>query len=87
MRSEAMREKRTRIVQADLDDEIFGLGMPCGGIMDVFIDPQTPPEKMTIAVPASTDDQFTHALKHLADTMGFHSRFHDGREVVRRNLC
>ena len=72
---EAMHEKRTRIVQADLDDEIFGLGMPCGGIMDVFIDPQTPPEKMRIEVASKTDDQFTNALKHLADTMGFEVGF------------
>lgn len=39
---EALQEHRPRIVTADLDDEIFGLGMPCGGLMDVYIEPQFP---------------------------------------------
>ena len=36
---ESLKEKKARIVLADLDDEIFGLGVACGGTMEVFIDP------------------------------------------------
>jgi xanthine/CO dehydrogenase XdhC/CoxF family maturation factor len=35
---EALSEKRPRIVEIDLDDEVFGL-MPCGGVMDVYLEP------------------------------------------------
>ncbi|WP_141733767.1 XdhC family protein [Oligoflexus tunisiensis] len=35
---EALQEKRPRIVEIDLDDEVFGL-MPCGGVMDVYLEP------------------------------------------------
>jgi xanthine/CO dehydrogenase XdhC/CoxF family maturation factor len=35
---EALREKQPRIVEIDLDDEVFGL-MPCGGVMDVYLEP------------------------------------------------
>lgn len=47
---EAMAAGASRIVQADLDDEVFGLGMPCGGVMDVFIDPQTPAPTLVIPI-------------------------------------
>ncbi len=45
---ESLREKKGRIVLADLDDEIFGLGVACGGKMEVFIDPITPLEKVSV---------------------------------------
>jgi xanthine/CO dehydrogenase XdhC/CoxF family maturation factor len=63
---EAMEEGLTRIIEADLDDEIFGLGMPCGGIMTVYIEPQLPKEK--IKVSSSADLEIP--LKHIAENMG-----------------
>ena len=68
---EAMDENRPRIVQADLDDEIFGLGMPCGGVMDVFIDPQQPPEAISISV----REDLQPSLAHLTSTMGYAVKF------------
>lgn len=68
---EAMDEGRTRIVQADLDDQIFGLGMPCGGVMDVFIDPQQPPERISISAPPESQP----SIGHLASTMGYAPEF------------
>lgn len=47
---EAMAQGCPRIVQADLDDEVFGLGMPCGGVMDVFIEPQAPAPVLALPV-------------------------------------
>jgi xanthine/CO dehydrogenase XdhC/CoxF family maturation factor len=62
---EAIEQRRVRIVQADLDDEIFGLGMPCGGVMDVFIDPQLPPQLVEMASFGVYDE----LLVHLASTL------------------
>jgi xanthine/CO dehydrogenase XdhC/CoxF family maturation factor len=64
---EAMGEGQTRIIQADLDDEVFGLGMPCGGVMDIFIDPQHPPLELSIETRSDSE----RALKHLAETLNF----------------
>ena len=44
----AVVEGRPRIVTARLDDEVFGLGVACGGQMDVFIDPIVPAEIITV---------------------------------------
>ncbi len=44
---EALKEKRPRIVEIDLDDEVFGL-MPCGGVMDVYLEPHFSAPTLTI---------------------------------------
>jgi len=36
---ESIDERQGRIVEADLDDEILGLGIPCGGIMTILSNP------------------------------------------------
>jgi len=41
---ECLRTGRPRLLQLDLDDEVLGVGMPCGGYMDLFVEPvQTAP--------------------------------------------
>ncbi len=41
---------RARTVLADLDDEIFGLGVACGGKMRIFIDPHLPAEQISLPI-------------------------------------
>jgi xanthine/CO dehydrogenase XdhC/CoxF family maturation factor len=45
---ESLKENKTRIVIADMDDEILGLGVACGGRMHVFIDPLLPLESVSL---------------------------------------
>ena len=52
VRQEAMEsigDGRPRIVTVDLTDEVFGVGMPCGGMMKVYIEPVLPPPQLVIA--------------------------------------
>lgn len=67
---EAIAEDRPRVITADLDDEVFGLGMPCGGVMDIYLEPKNPRE--TIPVPYAA----TPALRALADHFGWRAEFH-----------
>lgn len=39
---DSMSDRRHRIIDVDLTDEVFGAGMPCGGHMRVFLDPCHP---------------------------------------------
>lgn len=39
---ECLRTGATRIMEIDLDDEVFGAGMPCGGRMRVYVEPVLP---------------------------------------------
>ncbi len=68
---EAMEDGLTRIIEADLDDEIFGLGMPCGGVMSVYIEPQLTREKIKVSSSADLETP----LKHIAENMGLSLSF------------
>lgn len=39
---QCMQENKTAMVDIDLDDEMLGAGMPCGGAMKVYIEPVLP---------------------------------------------
>lgn len=39
---ECLRTGEPRLVDLDLDDEVLGVGMPCGGTMRVFVEPLLP---------------------------------------------
>jgi xanthine/CO dehydrogenase XdhC/CoxF family maturation factor len=76
---ESMTDGLTRIIKADLDDEIFGLGMPCGGIMDVYIEPQKPTERITVSGPRDIKD----TCLHLARNLGFETFFSEREETLK----
>ena len=44
----AIAERRPRSLRLDLDDEVLGVGMPCGGFMDLYIEPMLPQTKLLI---------------------------------------
>jgi xanthine dehydrogenase accessory factor len=44
----SLKDGQTRVIPLDLDDEVLGVGMPCGGIMEVYIEPFLPPPRLVI---------------------------------------
>src|SRR5260370_39786221 len=46
---ESIKVGKTRIIDVDLNDELFGVGMPCGGRMKVYIEPVLPEPVLVIA--------------------------------------
>ena len=64
---ESLRDGQTRIVPLDLDDEILGVGMPCGGTMEVYVEPYMPrPELMIVG-----HGRIAEVLAQLAHTVHF----------------
>ncbi|MGR9013420.1 MAG: XdhC family protein [Gammaproteobacteria bacterium] len=39
---QSLETKETQVVDIDLNDEVFGAGMPCGGSMRVYVEPVLP---------------------------------------------
>ena len=70
VRSEALRCIETgapRIITLDMTDEELGIGMPCGGTMDVFIEPVLPrPELLIVG-----HGRIAETLAALGHLMGF----------------
>ncbi|MES2790496.1 MAG: XdhC family protein [Planctomycetota bacterium] len=50
---EALHAGVPRLVNVDLNDEWRGVGMPCGGSMDVYIEPVSPPRQLAIHLSVS----------------------------------
>jgi xanthine dehydrogenase accessory factor len=63
----AIAEGRPRLVVADLDDEVLGLGMPCGGVMDIYIEPVRPRPPLFVA----GDGPSAKAVVTLGARLGF----------------
>src|SRR5215470_17191606 len=52
VRNEALRCIRTEkpiLITLNMQDEVLGVGMPCGGMMDVYIEPVVPQPELLIA--------------------------------------
>lgn len=44
----AMKEGYPRVITLDLTDEVFGVGIPCGGKMEVYVEPVLPMPHLVI---------------------------------------
>lgn len=56
-----------KVVEVDLDDEIFGAGMPCGGHMRVYVEPVNPKPQLWLM----GHGRIVETLCDFADSLGF----------------
>ena len=76
VRSEAlrcMRSEKPELITLDMQDEILGVGMPCGGMMDVYIEPVLPQPELVIA----GHGRIAETLARLGHLMSFAVTVHD----------
>ncbi len=70
VKSEALKcieTEKPRLITVDMTDEELGVGMPCGGTMDIFIEPVlTKPELLIVG-----HGRIAETLAVLGDLMGF----------------
>jgi xanthine dehydrogenase accessory factor len=63
----SLDDGETRVISINLDDEVLGAGMPCGGMMKVFIEPFLPrPELLIVG-----HGRIAETLAHLGHLMNF----------------
>src|SRR5271155_229771 len=70
VRSEALtslESERPRMITVDMSDEVLGVGMPCGGTMDIFIEPVLPKPELLIV----GHGRIAETLAVLGNLMGF----------------
>ncbi|HXX48695.1 MAG TPA: XdhC family protein, partial [Myxococcota bacterium] len=62
---EVMAARTSRLVRLDLDDEVLGVGMPCGGYMEIYVEAMAQSAKLLVlghGKIAETLIAFGHAL-------------------------
>jgi len=70
VRSEALKcieTENPRMITVDMSDEQLGVGMPCGGTMDIFIEPVMPKPELLIV----GHGRIAESLATLGHLMGF----------------
>src|SRR5271155_5220154 len=70
VKSEAIKSIETekpRMITVDMSDEELGVGMPCGGTMDIFIEPVLPKPELLIV----GHGRIAETLAVLGDLLGF----------------
>ncbi|MFZ0663184.1 MAG: XdhC family protein [Acidobacteriaceae bacterium] len=95
VRSEALKCLKTgapRIIVVDMTDEQLGVGMPCGGTMEVFIEPVLPPPELLVV----GHGRIAETLSTLGHMMGFavtvndpaatRADFPDARKIVTEDF-
>src|SRR5215472_374568 len=45
----SIRQEKPQLITLNMQDEVLGVGMPCGGMMDVYIEPVVPQPELLIA--------------------------------------
>lgn len=76
VRSEALKciqSEKPALITLDMQDEVLGVGMPCGGMMDVYIEPVTPAPELVIA----GHGRIAEVLASLGHLMSFSVTVHD----------
>jgi xanthine dehydrogenase accessory factor len=76
VRSEALkciRSEKPELITLDMQDEVLGVGMPCGGIMDVYIEPVLPQPELVIA----GHGRIAETLASLGRLLNFSVTVHD----------
>ena len=65
--AQSLKDGQTRIISLNLDDEVLGVGMPCGGHMRVYIEPYLPKPMLLIF----GHGRIAETLARLGHIMGF----------------
>jgi xanthine dehydrogenase accessory factor len=76
VRSEAVKcilSEKPVLITLDMQDELLGVGMPCGGMMDVYIEPVLPQPELVIA----GHGRIAEILASLGHLMNFSVTVHD----------
>jgi xanthine dehydrogenase accessory factor len=76
VRSEALQcisAEKPRLISLNMQDEVLGVGMPCGGTMDVYIEPVVPKPQLLVA----GHGRIAETLAALGNWMGYFVTVHD----------
>ena len=70
---EVLAERRPRLIRLDLDDEVLGVGMPCGGYMEIYLEAMANDPKLLVL----GHGRIAETLASIGHTLGFHVTVND----------
>jgi xanthine dehydrogenase accessory factor len=70
---EVLAERKPRVIRLDLDDEVLGVGMPCGGHMEIYLEAMTNDPKLLVL----GHGRIAETLAVVGHALGFHVTVND----------
>ncbi len=70
---EVLAERSSRLIRLDLDDEVLGVGMPCGGYMEIYVEAMMQAPKLLVLGHGA----IAETLVGLGHALGFHTTVND----------
>jgi len=77
---ECLRTGKPTRLRLDLDDEVLGVGMPCGGFMDLFVEPILVQPRLFVI----GHGPIAEALARMGKGLDFHVTVHDALATAAR---
>ena len=77
---DSLNDGKPRMIDIDLQDEIFGAGMPCGGHMRVYVEPMLPKPVLWLM----GNGLIVESLCKFAHQLGFEIVVNDAKAVAER---
>lgn len=70
---EVLSERRPRLIRLDLDDEVLGVGMPCGGYMEIYLEAMIHDPRLLVL----GHGRIAETMAALGSSLGFHVTVND----------
>jgi xanthine dehydrogenase accessory factor len=80
---EALASGAPRIITADLEDELSGVGLPCGGVMQIFIEPVAPPRRALVLGKSAAADEASRMLERIGFAVTRQAFSLEASEIVK----
>jgi xanthine dehydrogenase accessory factor len=70
---QALADRTPRLIRLDLDDEVLGVGMPCGGYMEIYVEAMMQAPKLLVL----GHGRLAEAVAELGHLLGFYVTVND----------
>ncbi len=72
---DVLGDRRPKLIRLDLDDEVLGVGMPCGGYMEIYVEAMAHDPKLLVL----GHGRIAETMCTLGAALGFHVTVNDAR--------
>src|SRR5918911_999993 len=83
----ALAARAPRVITADLEEELSGVGLPCGGVMQIFIEPVVPPLRVSLIGSGRASVEASRMLERVGFAVTHYTAAYKVKEISKSSLA